>query len=430
MRVALLTYGSRGDVQPFVALGVSLKAAGHQVRLAAPGRFAAFVTGYGLEFHPLPGDPAELSRDLVDKGGGNFIRLAKVIRDYAEPIAVDVYNALDAAADGADALVYSFLIAVPCHHIARERGIPDFSAQLQPIMMPTGDFPSMLFPRIPVFRRWFNRLTHQLFIEIFWQTNRLSYHLVRRGHPELPKVIRWPLARDNTDQPPVLYAFSPTVLPRPADWSHDVYVSGYWSLDAPSHWQPPVDLVDFINDGPPPVYIGFGSMISHQMERYLDICLRALRKAGRRGILAAGWTSVAQGELGDDVLLIEEAPHSWLLPQMAAVVHHGGAGTTGAGLRAGVPSIVVPFFGDQFFWGARVHHIGAGPAPIPNRKLDVDSLAIAIHTAATYPPLIAHAASIGRQIQAEEGTHWATRFIEGRVARMTPTAGLINRPLA
>ncbi len=168
---------------------------------------------------------------------------------------------------------------------------------------------------------------------------------------------------------PVIYGFSPSVVQKPPDWGDHVEITGYWFLDRQPGWQPPADLADFLAAGAPPVYIGFGSMSTRKPQETTELVLRALSRDRQRGLLLTGWGGLSEIDLPDYVFKIEFAPHDWLFPQMAAVVHHGGAGTTAAGLRAGIPTIIVPHFIDQPFWGQRVADLGAGPQPIPRRQL-------------------------------------------------------------
>ncbi len=188
-------------------------------------------------------------------------------------------------------------------------------------------------------------------------------------------------------------------------------MTGYWFLDAAADWTPPAALMKFLNSGKPPVYIGFGSMGSRKPAATAALVLAALDRSGQRGILLSGWGGLSQANLPDTVLMVESIPHSWLFPRMAAVVHHGGAGTTAAGLRAGVPSIVIPFFGDQLFWGQRVAKLGVGTAPIPRKQLTVELLAQAIDRAVTDPVMIRQAANLGAKIQAEDGIAHAVAVI-------------------
>jgi len=215
---------------------------------------------------------------------------------------------------------------------------------------------------------------------------------------------------------PRLYSYSPLVIPKPADWDAHAHVTGYRFLDHSPDWQPPAALLDFLAAGPPPVYVGFGSLMPAHAERTTALVLEALRRSGQRGLLAQGWGALQQSDLPDDVLMLQAAPHDWLFPRMRAVVHHGGAGTTAAGLRAGVPSIVVPFGADQPFWGGRVHHLGVGPRPIAYKNLTVQRLAEAIHIATSDQALRQRAAALGEQLRSEDGVAQAIKIVEQYLA--------------
>jgi UDP:flavonoid glycosyltransferase YjiC (YdhE family) len=217
-----------------------------------------------------------------------------------------------------------------------------------------------------------------------------------------------PFINNNT----LLYGYSAHVLPRPTDWGDFIHVTGYWFLEPPAGWQPPSDLVQFLEAGPPPVYIGFGSMFSRDPEATADLAIQALARSGQRGVLYGGWGGLKKAQLPETVFMADALPHSWLFPRMAAIVHHGGAGTTAAALRSGIPSIVTPFFGDQPFWGQRVAALGAGPQPIPRRRLTVDSLAKAIQIARTDEKMHKRAADLGERIRAERGIEQAASLIE------------------
>jgi UDP:flavonoid glycosyltransferase YjiC (YdhE family) len=209
-----------------------------------------------------------------------------------------------------------------------------------------------------------------------------------------------------------VYGYSPLVVPKPPDWGEWIHVCGYWFLDAAETYQPPDDLIAFLQSGPPPVYVGFGSMIHRDPARVAEMAVKALAIAQQRGILLTGWAGLNHRNLPDHVFQIDAAPHDWLFPRTAAVVHHGGAGTAAAGLRAGVPSIVVPFFADQHFWGERAHALGVGPKPIPQKQLTAERLAEAIHIAVTDQAMRARAADLGRRLQAEDGVGRAVEVIQ------------------
>jgi sterol 3beta-glucosyltransferase len=202
---------------------------------------------------------------------------------------------------------------------------------------------------------------------------------------------------------PVLNGWSRHILPRPPDWAAWLEVTGYWFLDRPKDWQPPSGLADFIEAGPRPVSVGFGSMVGGGAEELTDTVVRALRRAGRRGVLVSGFGGFSNADLPDDLFKVEEVPYDWLFPRVAAAVHHGGAGTTALSLRAGTPTVVMPFFTDQSFWGARVAGLGAGPRPIPRAKLSTKRLAAAILQATTDARVGERARILGEKIRAEDG---------------------------
>lgn len=415
MRITILTYGSRGDVQPYAALGVGLMRAGHTVTLAAPGPFESFVTGLGLGFALLAGDPAELSRGLVDRAGSSPAKIVTTIAGYVIPIALEVFDQMRTACADADLIIHSFLTATGGHQLAREKGIPDIFAQLYPMFIPTSTQPNLLAPTLPdsPFTTAYNRLTHTFYNHVFWQFNRVAYDWLRRRQPDLPAEIVWPFAAYYPHRPPTLFGFSPQVIAPAPEWGPDVHVTGFWFLDE-DDWQPPAELVAFIDAGPPPVYIGFGSVVSAGMTQIAEVARAAAQKAGVRVVLLSGWGGLHNK--GDNLLVIDSAPHRWLFPRMAAVVHHGGVGTTAAGLRAGVPSILVPFTSDQPFWGRTVERLGVGPQPIPRPLLDADRLAYALRIATTHAPIRDRAADLGAKIRAEDGVGQAVRVIEGVVS--------------
>ena len=218
-----------------------------------------------------------------------------------------------------------------------------------------------------------------------------------------PAPFWGPFASLQRQEQTILYGYSPQVLPPPKDWDDFIHVTGYWFLEPPAGWEPPVDLVNFLQSGPPPVYIGFGSMVNSKPEETTDLVLQALARIGQRGVLSAGWGGLKKEDLPETVFMIGSIPFSWLFPQMAAVVHHGGAGTTSIGLWAGIPSIVTPFMGDQPFWGQRVYELGVGPRPIPRQRLTVDRLAESIRCAVSDTAMRKRAARLGNAFEPRMG---------------------------
>jgi sterol 3beta-glucosyltransferase len=214
---------------------------------------------------------------------------------------------------------------------------------------------------------------------------------------------------------PMLYAYSARISPRPHDWPAWRHVTGYWFLETPADWAPPPELLDFLEDGPPPVWVGFGSMVASDAQRQTDLVLAALRRAGKRAILQTGWGGLGQGAVGSDIYVVRAVEHHWLFPRAAGVVHHGGGGTTAAGLRAGAPSVVTPFFADQFYWADRVRKLGAGPPPISHHQLTVENLAAALRTATEDEGIRARAQRVGEALRAEDGVARAVEIFESYV---------------
>jgi UDP:flavonoid glycosyltransferase YjiC (YdhE family) len=213
-------------------------------------------------------------------------------------------------------------------------------------------------------------------------------------------MARRTLERAQLSRHPTFHGFSPSVVPRPADWPPELRVTGYW-WPAPPDWNPPQELTDFLDAGPPPVFVGFGSMAPGQGDRLAAIVLDAVRRAGVRAVLQAGWSGLAAAAPHDDVLSIGEAPHEWLFPRMSTVVHHAGAGTTAAALRAGVPAVPVPVLADQPFWARRVHQLGAATRPLPLSALTAPRLAAALRAAPSHTP---GAQTLSTSLSTEDGT--------------------------
>jgi len=416
MDTTLLAYGSRGDVEPFVALGQGLLRAGYRVRLAAPDVFAPLVLESGIEFVGLPGDPEQLVRSLVEPGGRRWCGSVRSVAKFAMPLAVQVLEALQDACAGTDAVIHSFLLTLAGHEIARARGIPDLSAQFFPVFTATTEFPSIVFPDLPL-GNLYRRATHWVLKQTYWQGSRFLYHRLRRSNPHLPQLTGWLFDVGDGRPTPILYAFSPEVVPRPHDWPGDATVTGYWFPQGRIDWRPPRELADFLDAGPPPVCVSFGSTVMRERDRLGELVVEALAISRQRGVIVGPALHV--DSLPESVLWLDYAPYGWLFPRAATVVHHGGAGTTAQGLMAGVPNVVVPFTSDQPFWGQRVANLGAGPDPIPVRQLSPERLARVIVAATIDPEMRQCAERIGRAIRAEDGVGRAVGII-GRYLLLHP----------
>jgi sterol 3beta-glucosyltransferase len=400
MRIVILTFGTRGDVQPYLALGLGLKANGHTVTLATTDEFETLVSEYGLEFACLRGDFLKAAQAV----GGRGISL-KLIRQWIA-MARDTLDDEWTSAQNAESFIYN-PAALGGDHIAEKLGVPAFAAFPTPLYTPTRAFPSPFFPVASLGP--LNHASHRLLAKIGPAMYGGAIRAWRREALSLPPA-RGPLVVRGRPVP-MLYAYSEAVVPRPADWDANTLVTGYWFLDAPTGWQPPADLREFLGAGPPPVYVGFGSMFMAGGAETTRLVLQALALSGQRGVVATGWGGLTAETASNSIFFLEAAPHDWLFPQVAAVVHHGGAGTTAAGLRAGRPTIICPLVGDQPFWGRRVASLGVGPAPQPRAKLTAERLAEAISAAVTDHDLRQRSAALGQRIRAEDGVARAISYI-------------------
>ena len=407
MKITILTYGSRGDVQPFLPLSSRLMGEGHSVKLAAPFRFKKSIEEHRIDFVALSGDPEDLSRRL-NNAGNNFVKLLRELTEHAIEIGADVWRQTEEACRDADLILHTFTHAVGAHTLARERGIPDIHIQTFPMFTPTGDYPNVTLPDLK--SRAFNRISHTLSAKITWWTAQIGFERVRRRAGLPPRKLYWPFDEDPLrTRTPILCAWSPSVLPPSRDWPPNVHVTGYYSFPDHDIYQPDQELETFLRSGKPPVCVSFGSMVNRDAEKIDDVMRTALAQTGNRGIILSGWSGVNNSS-SNELLYLDAVPHDWLLPRCKLVIHHGGAGTTAAGLRAGIPNIVVPFMADQPFWGRRVHAVGAGPKPLHVKSLSVKKLVHAIAQAED-ESLITHAQSIGQHIRSEDGIGVAVKLI-------------------
>ncbi|MBK8900463.1 MAG: glycosyltransferase family 1 protein [Anaerolineaceae bacterium] len=416
MQIVIIALGSRGDVQPYVALGKGLQAAGHQVRIMSHDLFEPLITAHDLEFRIARGNVQAVVESpemvaLLEKG--NFLAISAHTAQAAQKAALEWAEDGLAACQGADLLVAGIGGLFMGLSLAEKLNLPLLQAYYVPFT-PTSAFAGALLPKpLPGALRWLNRFSHHATRQIMWQSSRKADNLARQQVLGLPKAPFFgPFDARQTRGLPILYGFSPSVIARPADWPDQAHVTGYWFLDAEEDWTPPPALVNFLNAGPPPVYVGFGSMTNRKPEETAALVTAALKQTNQRAVLLSGWGGLRAADLPETIFMLDAAPHAWLLPRMAAVVHHGGAGTTAAGLRAGVPSIIVPFFADQPFWGNRVAQLGVGLQPIPRQKLTAELLAAAIQTAVSDQLMRQRAAELGAKIQVEAGVAQAVAIIQ------------------
>ena len=410
-----MALGSRGDVLPCATLGRALQGAGHEVRFATFEGFRELVAAHGLAFHPVQGDAQAImlsggGRALAESGqsvprmaAGVMRSFGALARDYARDFS-------GLASVPTDLIINQLPGGLYGWDVAEALGVPMVAAAVMPLV-PTGRAPMLAFPLWSSPLPGYNLATHWLAYQIVWQAFRPTINRWRREVLGLGRAPWWGIFGETRRRVPVLNGFSRHVVPRPPDWGDQVQVTGYWFPEE-VEWQPPEDLVRFLEGGPRPVFVGFGSMPVRDAEGTTALVLEALRRSGQRGIVHAGWGGVGGRDLPAWAYPLDYAPYGWLFPRMAAVVHHGGSGTTAFGLRAGVPSLAVPFLFDQFYWGRRIAELGVGPAPLPFAKLTAEGLAAAVDAAVNDGQMGQRARALGDRIQAEDGLGTAVGVVE------------------
>ncbi|MFZ5809297.1 MAG: glycosyltransferase [Chloroflexota bacterium] len=414
IKITIFAAGSQGDIQPCIALAKGLQQAGYQVCLAAPENFSGYVQKYELDFYPVGGDVQQImasdtARKFMESGGSNPLRSLRAIRTLIAPVAMKMAEDAFASCRDADALICLGVFGSFGQSIAEALHIPIINVEPTPLL-PTKAFPAPSWPIQRNLGGVHNYLSGMAMLQVVWLWYRPFVNRFRRrvGLPAYSALRFYRQFRST----PLLSAYSSAIIPHPEDWPDSVHVTGYFFLDPLSDWQPSPELKAFLEGGDPPIYIGFGSMAGGKPEQLAGLVLEALDLSNQRGLLLTGWGGLRTGVVPRNVFVVDSAPHHWLFPRMAAVVHHGGAGTTAEGLRAGVPAVIVPFILDQPFWGARLKALGLSPAPIPQKRLTAERLANAIRMAVTNVEMQERARLYGKLIRSEDGIGKAVEIVQ------------------
>ncbi|MGB3682887.1 MAG: glycosyltransferase [Rubrobacteraceae bacterium] len=418
MRITILTVGSRGDVEPCVALGLGLREAGCTVTIASHSTFKGLIEGRGFTFAPLSVDPRAVVESLA-RSGGSATGIMKGFRRVVEPaLYAAAEEAMEATKD-ADALLVS-PAAFLGYDVADARDLPAAGISMSPLIAPTSHFPNALMPAsigladgsLRGLGALYNRLTHLAAAQLLWQPFRKAINRIRCELFSLPPhPFLGPLLNTDSDDRMQLYGWSNELLPGPPDWDENRQVSGYWFLDSEEGWEPPAALARFLESGPPPVCMGFGSSYIENAPRIASVFAGTLAGMGQRGILLGGWGELRGENPHKNILEIEEVPYDWLLPRTRGFVHHGSTGATHAALRAKIPSVTVPSYGDQLLWGQLLSRRGVAPAPIHRRKLSAEYLARAVSRIIVDPRLAGNAARLGEKVGREDGVPRAVDLV-------------------
>jgi sterol 3beta-glucosyltransferase len=404
-------------------LAVALRRHGHHPLLAAPSSYASDAAAYGVDFAAIDDGPTRIlgetaTRRIIDNGLMGVrgkVAAARTVARLKHLLIAPLRDVAAIAHDHGDLAAVVHSAAFPAQHVADVLDVPAVVVALQPGWIPTDTFPCQLMP-LPRVPRFLNRSTYALVVAAQrsreverWRTTELG--LAPRHHG----ARRW-LRDPEGRRRPVLQSFSRHITPVDPAWGDAVRTTGFWYLPARPDWTPPGELTRFLDEGPPPVYIGFGSMTGTRAHRNNALVIEAIRLTGVRAVVATGWGGIgtaadASGSPSPDILTIEQAPHDWLFPRTAAVVHHGGPGTVGAALAAGRPQVLCPHMGDQTHWSARMRALGVAPAPLTARTLTAQGLAEAISTAVTDRRLRHRAGEIAPLVRAENGVDTAVNSL-------------------
>lgn len=415
MNIVIVSVGTRGDVQPLLGLGSALQRLGHKVRFATNLNFRSMVETCGVEFVPIAPSSFEYSQTPAglryQAKGSNPISYFNSIFDMWEGTLDEVFRKAWLACQGADAVLGSTLVLGGGFDIARKLGIPFVLTSLFPVI-PTSSFPSYFVPPGLNLGKRLNALSHHAIGALFWS------HIRRT-------VIRWrrETLGDHRKAGPsysdalCLMGYSRHLVPKPPDWPKNCQVTGFWYADPRQGYEAPSELRHFLEHGPTPICIGFGSVVHERSSYYTDLVVKALRWTGQRCILLTGWGGLQKKELPANIYVTDAVPHDWLFSRVSMVVHAGGAGTTGAVARAGLPSVVVPFTGDQFFWGERVFQFGASARPIRATSLCAQQLAAALVELTESRRIRERARELGELVRAEKGVERAVEILDSEVLK-------------
>ena len=410
MRLVIVALGTWGDVRPNVALASALQGAGYDVLVISPNEFGEWVQARGLPFTGLSVNIQAMISELQLSGDNPLVAMRAMKTTMAPAMKGMSAEVAEVVREG-DVLLMSEGAHALLHGVVDQRGLRVIHIALQPTA-PTSEMalinPLRLPENIPL-RGAYNRLTTSLYRRTTWSSMGAQGNIARVEDLGLSKLSYADFTA-RLDEQPYLMLVSSQVVPRPSDWPANHHMTGYL-FDDDAAWEPPQELADFLAAGDKPVYIGFGSMSDKYAEKTTRTVLDGVQQSGRRAVLLSGWAGIGRVGLPDSVHLLKYAPHAWLFPRMAAVVHHGGAGTTAAGLVAGVPGIITPVGADQPFWGQRVYELGVGPKPVPRAKLTADKLAASIQQAVTDTGMQERAAALGAKIRAEDGASAAVQTI-------------------
>jgi sterol 3beta-glucosyltransferase len=405
MKIVILCIGTYGDVEPIIVLGKELAERGYSITIASHQTFEKVIKSYGLNYYFLPGDIKEL---LASEYGQEFISSKNLASAYSlikmfKSVFKDLLQGSWNACKDADAIIYSSLSWSIAECISEKLGIPKIGVFLQPVNL-TEEFSSLLIHNRKNYSKIFNKISWKISDLIFWLPFKHILNDFRSNVLQIPPIQKSLFYFESTIKKGlIIYAISPSVLKRPKDWKGNIHMTGNLFLEKKSSFIPSQEILNFISKGASPIYIGFGSALKKNIDQIFKVFSEALEQNNQRGLFVLGWSSTKAKLNGQHLLLEHAVPHDWLFPFMKFVIHHGGAGTTAAGLKAGKPTIIMPHDLDQFFWGDLVYSLGLGPKPLNQLNLTVNTVSDKIREVLTNANYERNALELSRKIEQEQG---------------------------
>jgi len=404
MKILLVTYGSLGDVRPLLALGQALCKYGLPVRVCAPPDSRPLFEKAGLAYAPLGTDVRQLMAAFADRLVGRpLAAMAPMTRLLKRELEIQ-FRQLPAEVAAADLVLFSGL-AVSVPSLAEACGVPYRYAVSIPALLPSRYHAPLTVPwqHLPPLCNVVLWRLAGIFLNSGYRPQ-INRHRRRLGLRPLKEVMTHLTAN-------MVVAADRELAPLPPEAPADCRQTGYWH--APSHHPLPEAVERFIDRGPPPIYIGFGSMGDSRPRRTLSLLRQAVRRAGLRALIQSGWAGWRFASDDTCLCVTEDLSHERLFPRLTGAVHHGGAGTTMAAARAGIPQIIIPHLLDQYYWGRRILVNGLGPPPIPKNRLHAGVLARAMRRMASSPSLRVNARTMSKPLQQRNGVQEAVRWLTG-----------------
>lgn len=416
MKISIIAPGSLGDVLPFIALGSGLMNAGYAVNIITHKVFKDLVQNNGLIFSPLSGNPFQIinqpNESWLEEYNNplNFINgLFNAMTPLMHDVLVDSYE----SSKNADLILSSEFGLFFAYNICEKLNIPLVQTYLKPINRTRAFFNALIPKSLPINNQYINYCSHLIFEKLFWSYSKSTINDLRQNILGLPKVPRkgpFPILAEN--KVPVLYGYSPSIIPKPSDWGNHINITGYWFLKHNRNWKPDPSLLSYIDSGPPPIFFGLGSLDFGITKGIKNIIYEFGNNQPYRMIIQSKSLDKSKINANKIYLCSEFVPHDWLFPKMSILIHHGGAGTTGQALSSGIPSIVLPFTADQPFWGDLIYKLGVGPKPVPIKKIDYKGLSNLIIFSINNQFFYDNANNIQKNIQHEKGINSAVKIIE------------------